>query len=397
MATRDPFDPRHDEVRPSRARGSSPARADGDEPVTHALVGIARDLQTRVLVALREERGHVGLRPSLGPFLSLVWFEARPLAEIAQQLGISKQAVSQSAGMAERYGYIERAGSGGEGRRRAVRLSARGRALVEDAIEIVHATESEYTALVGEARLRGFASACETLYFALGVQPRADDRLGRASQPSIGVLPQLAHEIQRRLIQATTARGHEGLRPSQSQVLPLVARSGTRARDLAQRQRVSRQAISLACRELESLGHLRREPDPDDRRGAILRLTPRGERVLADALAASRDLEGEFAGILGRDRFEAFRATAAVIYAPIRARIAPGTWQEPASPRLGVIRGRGRADSEPRDLAALAARLRAELGSEGASALGALLAGGAPTRVRLQPGIRRTSPSKRSS
>ena len=54
--------------------------------------------------SLLEERSYGGLRPSLGPFMSLIWIEGRPLTAIASQLSISKQACSQLANLAEAAG-----------------------------------------------------------------------------------------------------------------------------------------------------------------------------------------------------------------------------------------------------------------------------------------------------
>ena len=94
------------------------------------LIGIARDLQARVLGRLSVELGYEDLRPSLGPFLSLVWTEPRPLTLLADQLAISKQACSQLARVAEHAGYLTRVRDRERGRMPLVRLSPRGRTLV---------------------------------------------------------------------------------------------------------------------------------------------------------------------------------------------------------------------------------------------------------------------------
>jgi hypothetical protein len=71
-------------------RGAPTARAELDEGheavwrryranVARHLIGVARDLQARVLESLRDDHGYEGLRPSLGPFLSLVWLEGRSI------------------------------------------------------------------------------------------------------------------------------------------------------------------------------------------------------------------------------------------------------------------------------------------------------------------------------
>lgn len=363
------------DTRRRRSVGASEARRprDESEPVTHPLVGIARALQTRMLGQLRDDAGFAGLRPSLGPLLSVVWLEARPLSVVAQRLGISRQAVGQLARIAERSGYLARAGEGLDPRARGVELSPRGRELVDAAIRIIEAAQVEFERAVGPGRLRLFASSCDALYDALDVQPRLGAGAARKQRPALGGLPQLAVEIQKRLIAGTSALGHEGLKLSQAQVLPLLAPTGTRARDLALHQRVSRQAISLACLELEALGYVRRTPDPDDRRGAILHRTARGERLLSDALAVARELESSFAEVLGRERFERFRETARALYDPIRERAARDSIHAKDVRRLALIESPSTISENEARLAARAQGLRAELGLRDAIRLGELL------------------------
>lgn len=376
-----------------RVAGESPAgfaaRRDG-EPATHALVGIARELQTRMLGQLRDDEGFDGLRPSLGPLLSLVWLEARPLSVLAQRLGISRQAVSQLARIAERSGYLARAGEGDDPRAKGIALSPRGRALVDAAIRIIESAQAEFEAQVGAARLRRFAAGCDALQEAFDVQPRFGAEAGRNGHPALGGLPQLAVEIQRRLIAGTSALGHGGLKLSQAQVLPLLAPTGTRARDLALQQRVSRQAISLACLELEALGYLRRTPDPEDRRGAILFRTARGERLLADALEVARSLEASFADVLGREGFERFRETAFALYDPIRDRTANHSSQAKGVRRLALIGTASGVSMDEDRLAERARRLRLELGPPAAARLGELL------MAHAQPQRRSTLSRKRT-
>ena len=89
------------------------------------LIGVSRDLQSRVMHSLSEERGYCGLRPSFGPFLSLVWEAGRPLTAIAGELAISKQACSQLANLAEAAGYLERRPNPADRRSKIVILDAK--------------------------------------------------------------------------------------------------------------------------------------------------------------------------------------------------------------------------------------------------------------------------------
>lgn len=346
------------------------------EPVTHPLIGIARDLHGQMVTRLREESGYTGLRPSLGPFLSLVWLEARPLGLLAQSLAISKQGASQLARLAETSGYLERVPGGEGGRPKLVGLSGRGRRLVDDAIRILRDAESGYVEQIGAARFGRFAEACGTLYVALGVHPRIDAGRSGVDRPALGGLPQLALEIQRRIIAATSALGHRGLKLSQAQILPRIGPAGMRVRDLSSCHGVSRQAVSATCRELESLGYLKREGDPADRRGAILRVTPRGERLLADSIEASRALEREFAAILGRDGLRELRETAHALFLPMREGgrdFMAFPVAATATAGAGAVDRRAREAGEGEALDALALRLRRQLGARNAARLGRLL------------------------
>lgn len=330
-----------------------------------------------MLSRLQEDRDHRGLRPSLGPFLSLIWLEARSLGDLAQRLGVSKQACSQLAGVAARAGFVVRRSGSGSVRGQIVELSARGRGLVEDAIRILRAAETDYQAKVGPKRFQQLAVAVAKLHRALDVQPAITGPRAATIAPRLGGLPQLAVELQRRLIETTASFGHRGLRPAQGLVLPLIGPDGTRVRDLARRHRVSRQSISLTGLELESLGYLVREPDPADRRGTILRRTPRGDRLLADADEAADVLDRSLAAHLGDRPFENLRATARLLFdaRPTSGDQESTGWKSRI--RLQVVTTRPDPTPIESELERLAASLRLRLGDRAAARLGArLLAGG---------------------
>lgn len=60
------------------------------------------------------------------------------------------------------------------------------------------------------------------------------------------------------------------------------------ARQLADRERVSAPAMTRTVSALDVLGHVRREPDAEDGRRTIVRITPSGRRVL-DRVRGNRD------------------------------------------------------------------------------------------------------------
>ena len=78
---------------------------------------------------------------------------------------------------------------------------------------------------------------------------------------------------------------------------------GARPSDLAVRLRISKQALNHLLGQLEKLGYLERQPDPDDLRSKRLALTTRGHsagRVIREAVG---DIETSWAQQLGTKRF----------------------------------------------------------------------------------------------
>ena len=206
----------------SRYRGNAPRH----------LIGIARDLQSRALRALHE-RGFAGVRPSFTPLLTRLWQEARPLTSLASELAISAQACSQLVGHVEAAGYLERRKNPDDGRSRVARLTPRGRALIEESVQILLACDREYAAHVGAGAYQRFTTALAALYRGLGLPVHADSTLIARGGRSSGVLPVIANHIEQQLLETAIARGHAGLKMSHGAVLQHIGPEGARIHEIA--------------------------------------------------------------------------------------------------------------------------------------------------------------------
>jgi len=336
------------------------------------LIGIARDLQNRAMSHLTEERGYRDLRPSLGPLLSLVALESRPLSALGKELAISPQACSQLVNVGEKAGYLERRPDPADRRARSVVLTEHGRALVEDAVGILLTVESEYRELIGAEAYARFTKALADLFQGLGIPTHSATPPLTTSAQSLSVLPLISIRVQQDLMEATAARGHAGLKMSHAQVLPLIGPEGARVNELARIQRVSRQAISATARDLERLDYLLREDDPRDRRGVVFRLTARGTRLIEASVAALDDQAETFRDVLGARRLRGLQSAARDLYRALHleeeifeARITPGT------PGRADLSGTARESGS--DIQRLAVSLRRQLGPRDAGRLAALL------------------------
>nr|WP_269781708.1 MarR family transcriptional regulator [Nocardia bovistercoris] len=114
-----------------------------------------------------------------------------------------------------------------------------------------------------------------------------------------------AREVDAALVRA----GFGDLRPPHANVFPFVPVEGIQVSDLAECARVRKQSMAQAVEQLERAGYVERRPDPSDRRGRLVFLTARGASVRPVGVTAGREVEREWARLVGERRLEELRAT----------------------------------------------------------------------------------------
>ena len=337
----------------------------------HHLVEVAGELSRRVVDPLERECGYARIRPSLGPFISLVWREPRPLMELAQQLSISRQACSKVARLAEQDGYVDVGHQKGV-RAQLVRLTERGRELVEDSVRLILEEEASCSERIGSDRLGRLNAATSSLFFGLGLHHQTDAGLGETARQSIGVLPIVANRVEEELHKTIRSKGHGGLQLSHARFLALLGEAGMSVSDMARLQGVSRQATGATVNSLEALGYVRRGPHETDGRAVHVRLTERGAELIRDSLEALEELEESFREILGVRRFADLVSVAAELHGVqaledelLEAGLFVNRSADPTS--------RASRAQRDRELRAIAALLERRLGGGAAARLGRIL------------------------
>lgn len=111
-----------------------------------------------------------------------------------------------------------------------------------------------------------------------------------------------------RLRAAFAAAGLDGIRPAQSAALVPLAAGPLHASDVADRLRVTRQAVAQAVTALERHGYVERVPDPVDARARLIELTPRGRRALRVMRSSAVDVERQWQQTVGPERLQELRA-----------------------------------------------------------------------------------------
>jgi DNA-binding MarR family transcriptional regulator len=114
---------------------------------------------------------------------------------------------------------------------------------------------------------------------------------------------------------AFAAAGLDGIRPAQSVALVPLAAGGLHASDLADRLRVSRQAVAQLVAALERHEYVMREPHPSDARALIIELTDRGRQALQVMRSNALEREKRWRNILGESRFDELRETLVALLA----------------------------------------------------------------------------------
>ncbi|HSI80534.1 MAG TPA: MarR family transcriptional regulator [Solirubrobacterales bacterium] len=113
----------------------------------------------------------------------------------------------------------------------------------------------------------------------------------------------LIDELHRRLGE----EGYTTIRESHGCVFRFIDAEGSRLTDLAERARLTKQAVGEVVDELQELGYVERAPHPADGRAKIIRLTDLGQEGQAAARRIFAEIERELAARYGERRVATLR------------------------------------------------------------------------------------------
>ncbi|MET1058689.1 MAG: MarR family transcriptional regulator [Nocardioides sp.] len=155
---------------------------DIDLPTLTSLAG--NGVVRRVLADLAGE-GYAGVRVSHGYLFQRLLDTEPTITELAESLGMTQQGASKQVRELEELGFVERRPVSGDGRVRCVRLTERGRGVVDAGRRARAALEAEVVDMVGARDVR---AAREVLAALLEVTGLGDDvRTRRVPLPPPGL------------------------------------------------------------------------------------------------------------------------------------------------------------------------------------------------------------------
>jgi DNA-binding MarR family transcriptional regulator len=147
------------------------------------------------------------------------------------------------------------------------------------------------------------------------------------SHATLGALLRHPYEwMSEGLYPALAARGFDDVRPAFSVVLRNLPATGARVSDLAARAGMTKQSMGYLVDQMLAAGLVDIAPDPQDRRANTVRLTTRGEQVVASGIELSKRFEAHLAQLVGARKIEQLRS----ILLEIQARLD----ESPAPPQL---------------------------------------------------------------
>ncbi|WP_282610204.1 MarR family winged helix-turn-helix transcriptional regulator [Pelagibius sp. Alg239-R121] len=120
------------------------------------------------------------------------------------------------------------------------------------------------------------------------------------------LVTRLSMAYQRRLEE----RGNvsHNLPPAQKSLLVHIEAEGSRVTALAERLRISKQAVSKLVQELEAQGYVTRQPDETDGRAMRVCFTRRGRDLVQDTVSVFEALDQEAVKVLGKQDAAALRS-----------------------------------------------------------------------------------------
>ncbi len=107
------------------------------------------------------------------------------------------------------------------------------------------------------------------------------------------LLSEVNEKLLARLAMDLAARGHARVTASALGFLGQLDCGINHAAGIAERLGVSRQMVAKTVAEMERAGWLKQAPDPQRRNRKVIRFTPEGERLMADARLTLAELDAQ--------------------------------------------------------------------------------------------------------
>ena len=148
----------------------------------------------------------------------------------------------------------------------------------------------------------------------------------------VRLLKEFSKDFERRILAELHQRGHPLIRPSHSAVFSNLGLGAVRVTELAERARVTQQAMGKMLKELERIGYIARDVDGTDKRAREIRLTSAGVNLIQESLRAVEEVQAQYAQKIGEQELHDLELALRSAVAKLKLNYLPESWAEPAHP-----------------------------------------------------------------
>lgn len=140
------------------------------------------------------------------------------------------------------------------------------------------------------------------------------------------LLLEFGKDYERRILTRLHQRGHRLIRPSHSAVFSNLGLGAVRVTELAERARVTQQAMGKMLKELERIGYIVRAEDSEDKRAKKITLTERGKQLVKDSMLIVEEVRQEYAEKTGEQALADLERQLAECIQKIDLEYLPESW-----------------------------------------------------------------------
>lgn len=142
------------------------------------------------------------------------------------------------------------------------------------------------------------------------------------------LLREFSRDFERRIWLGLAARGHPDIRPSHSAIFANLGTGAVRVTELAERARVTQQAMGKMLKELERMGYVVRDIDGGDKRAKEIRLTRRGADLVADSQQVVSEIRAYYAEKVGVAQLDALEENLRDTVQKLHLEYLPDSWAD---------------------------------------------------------------------
>jgi DNA-binding MarR family transcriptional regulator len=143
------------------------------------------------------------------------------------------------------------------------------------------------------------------------------------------LLREFSRDFERRIYSELTSRGYSDIRAAHGSVFANLGMGAVRVTELAERAQVTQQAMGKMLKELEQMGYITRDIDPEDKRAKEIKMTERGVDMTLESLQVVEEIHAFYAEKIGAEQLAQLESQLRDAINKIGLEYLPESWVNP--------------------------------------------------------------------